>query len=160
MTGPADFIITNAKVFTSDESNLYAEAVAIQGNRILSVGNNADVLSLRGRQTRVMDGNHKTLMPGFIDSHFHLLSGCETLGAAQLQTITNKEELKAALQSHAMDNKTEAWISGIGLKYKIVSTRQELDEIISDRPVYVEAYDGHTGWANTRALKLAEILED
>ncbi|HET9905266.1 MAG TPA: amidohydrolase [Anaerolineales bacterium] len=160
MTGPADFIITNAKVFTSDETHPHAEAVAIQGNRILSVGSNQDVLSLQSKNTRVIDGNQKTLMPGFIDSHFHLLSGCETLGDAQLQTVKNKAELRSALQSHANENKTATWISGIGTKYKIVSTRQELDEIISDRPVYIEAYDGHTGWANTKALELAGILED
>lgn len=160
MTRPADFIVTNAKVFTSDELNPSAEAVAIQGNRILFVGNNEDALSRKGNHTRIIDGNDKTLMPGFIDSHFHLLSGCETLGDAQLQTIKNKAELKAALQLHAKDNKTATWISGIGIKYKVVSTRQELDEIISDRPVYIEAYDGHTGWANTRALELAGILED
>ena len=160
MTQLADIIITNAKVFTSDESNPYAEAVAVQGNRILFVGNNEDALSRRGNHTRVIDGNDKTLMPGFIDSHFHLLSGCETLGDAQLQTVKNKDELKAALQSHAKDTKTAAWVSGIGTKYKIVSTRQELDEIISDRPVYIEAYDGHTGWANTKALELAGILEN
>ena len=160
MTQPADFIITNAKVFTSDESNPHAEAVAVKGIRILSVGSDEDVLSWKGSHTRVIDGNQKTLMPGFIDSHFHLLSGCETLGDAQLQNVKNKADLKTALQTHAKENKTAKWISGIGIKYKIVSTRQELDEIISDRPVYIEAYDGHTGWANTRALELAGILED
>lgn len=160
MTGPADFIITNAKVFTSDELNPYAEAIAVQANRIVFVGSNEGALSKKGTQTRLIDGHQKTLMPGFIDSHFHLLSGCETLGDAQLQTVKNKDELKAALQSHAKENKTATWVSGIGTKYKIVSTRQELDEIISDRPVYIEAYDGHTGWANTKALELAGILEN
>ncbi len=154
----ADIIITNARVFTSDETNPFAEAVAIQGNRIVFVGSNKDVMSWKSGDTRVMDGNKKTLMPGFIDSHFHLLSGCETLGDAQLQMANNKDDLRNALQSYAKENKTAIWISGIGTKYKIVSTRQELDEIISDRPVYIEAYDGHTGWANTRALELAGIL--
>ena len=160
MIGPADIIITNAKVFTSDESNPYAEAVAVQGRRILLVGSHDKALSQKSHHTRVIDGNQKTLMPGFIDSHFHLLSGCETLGDAQLQTVNDKAELKAVLQLHAKENKTLDWVSGIGIKYKIISTRQELDEIISDRPVYIEAYDGHTGWANTRALQLAGILEE
>jgi len=156
----ADIIITNARVFTSDETNPYAEAVAIHGNRIVFVGSSEDALSWKNSHTKLIGGNNKTLMPGFIDSHFHLLSGCETLGDAQLQTVNNKDELRNALQSYAKENKTAIWISGIGVKYKIVSTRQELDEIISDRPVYIEAYDGHTGWANTKALELAGILYD
>ena len=156
----ADIIITNARVFTSDETNPYAEAVAIQGNQIVFVGSNKDALTWSHGDTRIIDGNHNTLMPGFIDSHFHLLSGCETLGDAQMQTVSNKDELRNALQSYAQENKTATWISGIGVKYKIVSTRQELDEIISDRPAYIEAYDGHTGWANTKALELAGVLYD
>jgi predicted amidohydrolase YtcJ len=158
MTRPADFIITNAKVFTSDETNPYAQAVAVKGNRIVFVGSSEEVLSWEGIHTNVIDGNNRTLMPGFIDSHFHLLSGCETLGDAQLQDVKNKDELRNALQSYAQTNKTTAWISGIGIKYKIVSSRQELDEIIIDRPVYIEAYDGHTGWANSKALEIAGIL--
>ena len=160
MSQTADIIITNAKVFTSDETNPHAEAVAVKGNRIVYVGNSEDVLSWEGIHTKVIDGNNRTLMPGFIDSHFHLLSGCETLGDAQLLDVKNKDELRNALQSHAQTNKTAAWISGIGIKYRIVSSRQELDEIISDRPIYIEAYDGHTGWTNTRALEMAEILYD
>ena len=156
----ADIIIKNARVFTSDETNPYAEAVAIQGNRIVFAGSNRDAQVLRDNNTRVIDGNQKTLMPGFIDSHFHLLSGCETLGDAQLQTASKKDELRKALQAYAQENKTATWISGIGVKYKIVSTRHELDEIVSDRPIYIEAYDGHTGWANTKALGLAGILYD
>jgi predicted amidohydrolase YtcJ len=156
----ADFIIANAKVFTSDESNPHAEAVAVKGNRIVYVGTKEGAKSFEGKSTRVVDGSGHTLMPGFIDTHFHLLSGCETLGDAQLQNVKNRDELKQVLQTYARENGTASWISGIGIKYNIVSTRQELDGIISDRPVYIEAYDGHTGWANTQALKLAGILHN
>lgn len=156
----ADFIIMNAKVFTGDVNHPSAEAVAVKGNRVIFVGTNEGAKSFEGKSTRVIDGGGRTLMPGFIDSHFHLLSGCETLGDAQLQNVRNKEELRQVLQAHAGENKTAAWISGIGVKYQIASTRQELDEIIPDRPVYIEAYDGHTGWANTKALELAGILRE
>ncbi len=154
----ADTIITHARVFTSDEANPYAEAVAIQGNRIVYVGTHEEAMHWRGASTKIIDGQGNTLMPGFIDSHFHLLAGCETLEAAQLQRVNNKEELKEILRKHADQNKASEWVLGVGIKYQIVSTRQELDEIISDRPVYIEAYDSHTGWANTRALERAGIL--
>ena len=155
----ADVVFTNAHVFTSDESNPYAEMVVVQDNRIVYVGETANAESWRGPDTRVIDAQGKTLLPGFIDSHFHLLWGCIWLGSAQLQEVKTKEDLKKVLLDFAEQNKTTAWVDGRGIKYGIVSTRQELDEIISDRPVYVGAYDGHTAWANTKALEMAGILQ-
>ena len=158
MSPHADVIFTNTKAFTSDESNPGAEAVAVKGNRIVFVGSNSQVETWRGPETRVIDGGGKTLLPGFIDSHFHLLWGCIWLGTAQLREVKTKEDLKNVLLAFAAENQTNPWVVGRGIKYGIVSTRQELDAIIADRPVYIGAYDGHTGWANTRALEMAGIL--
>jgi len=155
----ADVIFTNAHVFTSDESNPYAEAVAVKGNRIVYVGEVADTESWHGPDTRIIDAQGKTLLPGFIDSHFHLLWGCIWLGSAQLQDVKTKDDLKKVLLDFADQTKTTTWVDGRGLKYGIVSTRQELDDIISDRPVYVGAYDGHTAWVNTKALEMAGVLQ-
>jgi predicted amidohydrolase YtcJ len=158
MSPYADVIVTNANVFTSDESNLHAEMVAVNGNRIVYVGSRLGGDEWRGPDTRVIDAQGKTLLPGFIDSHFHLLWGCIWLGSAQLQEVKTKEDLKKTLLDFASENKTTAWLDGRGIKYGIISTRQELDAIIADRPVYVGAYDGHTAWANTKALEMAGIL--
>jgi len=155
----ADVIITNAHAFTADQAKPYAEAIAVAGNRILFVGNNASAGEYRGPETKDIDAQGNTLLPGFIDSHFHLLWGCIWLGSAQLQDVKTKDDLKKSLLDFASENKTSAWIDGRGLKYGIVSTRQELDEIIADRPVYVGAYDGHTAWVNTKALEMAGILK-
>ena len=159
MSSHADLIFMNTRVFTSDESNPYAEAVAVAGNRIAFVGGSSEVEAWRGPETRVIDGQGNTLLPGFIDSHFHLLWGCIWLGSAQLQEVKTKEDLKKILLDFADENKTTSWVDGRGIKYGIVSTRQELDEIIADRPVYIGAYDGHTAWANTKALEMAGILQ-
>lgn len=156
----ADVIITNAKVFTSDESNLYAEAVAVKGNRIVYVGTNQGSLGFKSQSTRVIDGQGHTLTPGFIDTHVHLLWGSIWMGNAQLQQVRTKKDLKQGLLEFAEANKTNAWVVGRGIKYGIVSTRQELDEIIADRPVYIGAFDGHTGWASTKALEMAGILNE
>ena len=155
----ADVIITNAHAFTADQAKPYAEAIAVAGNRILFVGNNASAGEYRGPETKDIDAQGNTMLPGFIDSHFHLLWGCIWLGSAQLQDVKTKDDLKKSLLDFASENKTSAWIDGRGLKYGIVSTRQELDEIIADRPVYVGAYDGHTAWVNTKALEMAGILK-
>lgn len=158
MSPYADVIITNARVFTSDESNPHADAVAVRGNRILYVGNRREADEWCGPATRVLDGQGKTLLPGFIDSHFHLLWGSIWLGNAQLQEVKNQTDLKSVLLEFASENQTTTWVLGRGIKYGIVSTRQELDTIVVDRPVYVGAYDGHTAWANTKALEMAGIL--
>jgi len=70
----ADVIIYNARIFTSDESNPSAEAVAVKGNRILYVGTNEGTESYKDKSTRLIDGQGHTLTPGFIDTHVHLLS--------------------------------------------------------------------------------------
>ena len=154
----ADIIILNARVFTGDESNPQAEAVAVRGNRIVYVGTSAGAASYKEKTTRVIDGQSHTLTPGFIDTHVHLLWGSIWMGRAQLQEVRTKEDLRKALTDFAENNKTNPWVAGRGIRYDIVSTRQELDEIISDRPIYLGAFDGHTGWANTKALEMAGIL--
>lgn len=155
----ADIVILNAKVFTSDKENPWAEAVAIKGNRIEFVGTNEDAKKYTESNTKIIDAKGQMLTAGFIDSHFHLLSGAIWAGSAQLYDVTNKNQLKEILLDYAQKNKTNEWVDGRGIKYGIVSTRQELDEIISDRPIYINAYDGHTSWANTKALEMAGILK-
>lgn len=160
MSQIADTIITNAKIFTSDESHPHAEAVAIKGNRIIYVGDSSGTEIFRGEKTRVIDGQGHTLTPGFIDTHVHLLWGSIWMGNAQLQEVKTKDDLKKVLRDFAEANKTDDWVAGRGIRYNIVATRQELDDIIADRPVYIGAFDGHTGWANTKALEMAGILRD
>jgi predicted amidohydrolase YtcJ len=155
----ADIVIINAKVFTSDKENPWAEAVAVKGNRIEFVGTNEEAKGFTKSNSTVIDAKGQTLTAGFIDSHFHLLSGSIWAGSAQLYDVTNKNELKEILLDYAQKNKTNEWVDGRGIKYGIVSSRQELDEIISDRPIYINAYDGHTSWANTKALEMAGILK-
>jgi len=102
-------------------------------------------------------------MPGFIDSHFHLLNGAKELRFAQLQNVRSLEMLREELVNYAEANSWSEWIAGIGLLYGILPdgssiTRLHLDEIIQDRPVFLVAYDGHTSWANTEALRRADLL--
>ena len=159
----SNLLIINAKVFTADNDLPNAEAVAIKGNRIVFVGKNADAESFRGPDTRVIDAQGRTVMPGFIDSHFHLLNGAKELRFAQLQDVRSLEMLREVLVNYAETNQMSEWIGGIGLIYGILPdgssiTRHHLDEIIPDRPVFLVAYDGHTSWANTEALRRADLL--
>ena len=155
---PADIVIRHARIFTGDDANPFAEAVAVRGNRIVYVGSDAGVENFCGDQTRIMDGHNHTLTAGFIDTHVHLLSGATWMGYAELSQVHTKTELKAALLEYSQNNPSREWIIGWRAHYEVISTRQELDEIIADKPVYIRSSDAHTAWANTKALELAGIL--
>ncbi len=158
MPQPADFLFTHTRALTQNPAQPHAEAVAMQGNRIVFVGSNADAQSYRGPGTRVVDGQGATLMPGFIDSHFHLLWGSIWLGNAQLYEADTPEKVAATLTQFAAEHPDQPWVMGSGARYVVMHDRHQLDAIVNDRPLYVVAYDGHTAWANTKALELAGIL--
>jgi len=159
MKTKADLIIENAKIFTSDKENPSAEAVAVKENRIVFVGTNEGAQKFKDENTRVIDGQGHTLTAGLIDSHFHLLWGAIWAGSAQLYEAKTASDVSTELRKFAKENKTAKWVDGRGIKYGIISTRQQLDEIIADRPIYINAYDGHTSWVNTKALEMAGILQ-
>ena len=99
----ADSILL-ARVFTTDTGQPQAEAVAVKGRRILFVGKQADADRWKGPETRFIDGRGHTLLPGFIDSHFHLLHGSEELGNIQLYDVQNMDGLSQAIRSYAAEN--------------------------------------------------------
>lgn len=159
----ADLIITNAHALTMDRARPTAEAVAIQGNRIVFVGCAADALAWRRPHTRVIDAAGSTLLPGLIDSHFHLLWGSLKLDNIQCEGLTTYAELAAAVHAYAAANPERPWLLGNGLIYEIgperrLLTRHHLDVIVADRPLALMAFDYHTMFANTRALELAGLL--
>jgi predicted amidohydrolase YtcJ len=159
MSPSADFILTNARVFTSDENQSVRRGSRCQGkpDRIMS---GAILRSKRGagRGRGSSMGRAKHCYRGSsirISIFYGGVSGSET---PNLQEVRTQDDLKHVLLEFAAENKTTTWVLGRGIKYGIVSTRQELDAMIADRPVYVGAYDGHTAWANTKALEMAGIL--
>jgi len=159
LTSKADIVIKNSHIFTSDESNPLAQAVAIKGNRIVYVGDDVGVEEFTSSGTRVIDGQNHTLTAGFIDTHVHLLSGAKWMGYAELSQAQTKEAARQILLMFAEQNPIETWIIGWRIQYDVVSTRHDLDAIIADHPVYIRAADAHTAWANTKALELAGILQ-
>lgn len=163
-TKQADLIITNAAVYTADVDNPTAEAVAIQGNKIVFVGSAAEAINWQQPQTRVIDGRGCTLMPGFIDSHFHLMWGSLGLADMQLEGVRSLEELQAAVTTYKTQNPHLQWLVGRGMRYVVPTadiplTRHHLDAIEAEMPFIISAYDYHTIWANTAALRLANLLQ-
>ena len=157
----ADLIVTNARVLTMDAGRPHAEAVALRGNRILAVGSTADVMALCRPATRVVDAAGASVLPGFVESHLHIFPGGASLTRLQLDGVHGAERLAAVARAWAAGHPDDRLIYGIMASYQILGdppTRQRLDQILPDRPFAVHAFDGHTVWANTRALELAGLL--
>ncbi|MDQ3248527.1 MAG: amidohydrolase family protein, partial [Chloroflexota bacterium] len=128
----ADLIITNANVITLDRARPGAETVAVQGDRIVFVGGSDEAVAWHGAQTRVIDGAGCTLLPGLIDSHFHLLWGSLKLDHIQCEGITDYASLTNAVQTFAAAHPERKYLLGYGLGYTILPdgaplTRHHLD---------------------------------
>src|SRR5262245_10022816 len=163
MTHPADLLILNARAITLDPAQPQAEALAVSGDRIAFVGSAADAVGLRGPRTRVIDAAGRTLIPGIIDSHYHLLWGALKLDDIRFEGVGSYAEMTTVVHAYAAAHPDKPWLVGYGLGYDMLPghaalTRQHLDAIIADRPLIVVAFDLHTAWANTRALQLANLL--
>ncbi|MBC7476539.1 MAG: amidohydrolase [Pseudorhodobacter sp.] len=157
----ADMIITGAKVLTMDEARPRAEAVAVTAGRVVAVGTDAEVLALRGPDTQVIEAGGRTLMPGFFESHLHLVMGSNEMDQLQLGGVTGFDALKAAFQDYAAANPDLALVLAQGAGYDILDhgvTRADLDRVLADRPMAMMAPDHHTVWANTAALHAAGLL--
>lgn len=157
MPNIAHTIFTNAKIFTANPLQPAAQAVAVRGNRIVCVGNNADALAWRGDNTRAIDAQNNTLLPGINDAHFHLLHGSLHLDAMSFDGVRDYDALAAVIKKFASENPEREWLNGFQLMYHAVRstplTRQHLDAVQANRPIVIIAYDGHTAWANTNALQ-------
>ncbi|MBI1878019.1 MAG: amidohydrolase [Chloroflexi bacterium] len=163
MSQRADILITNAKAITMDRARPRAEAVAVRRNRIVFVGSGDDAANGCGPHTRVIDAGGRTLLPGLIDSHFHLLWGSLKLDNIQCEEITTYAELVETVHGYAQVHPDRSWLIGNGLIYTILPdrhllTRHHLDAIMADRPLAIMAFDYHTMFANTRALELTGLL--
>ncbi|MDH6265899.1 putative amidohydrolase YtcJ [Rhizobium sp. SG_E_25_P2] len=159
----ASIIFINAHVLTMDDETPRAGALAIEENRILAVGDRDLVMSHAGPDTRIVDANGASLLPGFVESHLHLFSGAYGQTLLQLANIMGFEAMKAAVEAFSAARPHEGLLFAQGADYEILGKgtrldRHALDAMCPDRPLAVMAYDFHTLFANTAALKAAGLL--
>jgi predicted amidohydrolase YtcJ len=158
---PVDLIVLNGSVFTADGSGAIAEAVAIRGNQILRVGSNREIKRLRRRSTLVIDAHGGSVLPGFNDAHVRLLRGGVSLDQLDLHGASSVAEIERRLVTFADAYPDRRWIQGRGWPQSAFASglpsRQTLDSLISDRPVYLVGEDGRTLWVNSKTLELAGI---
>ena len=161
-TAAADLILHNGRIWTADPARGWADALAITGSRITAVGGEREVAAWRRPATRLIDLKGRLAVPGFNDAHIHFLSGSLGLFEVDLTGACTLDQMQQRVRDYAGKNPGDGWITGSGWEYFCfpghrLPHKQDLDAILADRPVFLRAYDGHTGWANSKALRIAEI---
>lgn len=160
---PVDLVLRNGRIWTGARPNQFADAVAIKDGRVAAVGNYSAQWS--GPNTEVIDLAGRFAMPGINDAHIHFLMGSLGLTQVDLTGICTLEAMQQRVAEFARAHPNEAWITGRGWEYYCfpgarLPRKEDLDTVVADRPVYLKAYDGHTGWANSKALRMAEVFKD
>jgi hypothetical protein len=156
-----DLILTDARILTMDAARPRAEAVAFAGGRVVAVGERRAVEALAGPGTQVIGCGGRTVLPGFVESHLHLVLGGAELTHLHLGGVKGAAALAAAFRDHAARHPAAPLLMAQAADYAILDrpvTRHDLDAVIADRPLAMAAADHHTVWANTAALEAAGLL--
>jgi predicted amidohydrolase YtcJ len=162
--GPAQLVVRNARIWTADRERPWADTLAVSDGRFTFVGPAAEAGAQTGPETRVIDAGGRLLVPGFNDAHVHLVSGALSLELVDLIEDQTVEAVQARIKAFAARSPDAPWVRGRGWLYGSfpggLPTKAQLDAVVPDRPAYMECYDGHSGWANSKALALAGITKD
>jgi predicted amidohydrolase YtcJ len=156
-------VLINGKVFTSDARGSIAEAVAVDGERIVAVGTSRDIES-RFEGARTVDLKGRLVTPGFNDAHIHFLGGGLSLLRVNLLGAKSLAEAKARVAARVSEAKPGVWITGRGWDHTLWGgewpTKKDLDEVAPANPVILQRVDGHTSWANTLALRKGGVTRE
>src|SRR2546421_7968058 len=158
----ADTIILNARIYTVNPQQPAAEALAISGEKILAVGTKNEIEKYRGASTRIIDAQGHLVLPGFVDCHIHFMDGSMGLTRVDLNDAKTVAEIQKRVKEYAESHLQEPWITGMGWTYptfgpSALPDKKILDDVVPTRPVYLVAFDGHSSWANSKALQMAGI---
>jgi len=169
---PADLVVRHANIHTMDEKNPRATALAVKGDKILWIGDDKDAEQYVADKTRVVDAGGRLLLPGFIDSHFHVSLGNDP-NVARI-TGNSLKEIQEQVKAYSDKRPELKWIEMDGWNYSAfpdgtLPTAKDLYGLTAGRPAFLVAYDYHTIWMNkeglnafgiTKATKSVKFAED
>ena len=162
---PVTLAIVNARVWTGNPAQPWATAVAVSGDKILGVGTSAEISKLvrSSPEARLIDANGGMITPGFIDSHVHFVIGGLRLSSVQLRDARTPAEFIARIKAYAATVPAGAWITGGDWDHQNwggeLPTRDWIDSVTPNNPVWVSRLDGHMALANGAALAAAGVTE-
>jgi predicted amidohydrolase YtcJ len=162
VTPSADIVILHARVYTENPRQPWAEAVAVSAEKIVAVGTDQEIAAYRGARTQTIDAGGRVVLPGFTDSHIHFLEGSLSLDWPDLNGAGSIAKIEKLLRNYAASHPGKNWVFGQGWSYDAFGAaalpdKAILDRIFPNRPVYLESFDSHSAWVNSKALALAAI---
>jgi predicted amidohydrolase YtcJ len=157
-----DLVVINANVRTMAAAKPSATSIVVVENRIVAVGSDADIKSMIGPQTRVIDARGKLVLPGFNDAHVHFLETGAQLSSVDLRDAKSPEEFVRRIKEFAAKQPKGRWILGGQWDHEnwtpnALPTAAMIDAVTPDNPVFVNRLDGHMALANSLAIKLAGV---
>lgn len=160
-----DLIIINANIRTLDNAHPRAEALAVMNNRIITLGTSADIKRLANAKTKIIDAQNRIVLPGFNDAHTHFLSGGFQLASVDLRDAATPQEFARRIGEFAKKTPKGRWITGGDWDHERwarapLPTKELIDSVTPDTPVFVNRLDGHMSLANSAALKLAGVTKE
>ncbi|HMA61386.1 MAG TPA: amidohydrolase [bacterium] len=157
----ATLAIINARIWTGDSSNPWAEAISIQNDTITAVGDNSTIENFISEKTKVIDAQGQFVCPGFTDSHVHFLEGGMRLASVNLRNAQTPEEFTKKIKNYADTLKPGTWILGGDWDHTNwggkLPEKSWIDSVTPENPVWVSRLDGHMALANSKTLDLAGI---
>ena len=158
----AQTVFVNGNIYTMNERQPRAEAIAVKGDRIVFVGSNADAKKYQSAETKMVDLAGKTVVPGLTDSHCHIFGIGEREMNLNLEGTNALEDFLARVKERVAKTEHGKWVTGRGWietfwKPPQFPTRADLDKIAPDNPVFLTRADGHAAIANSAALRIAKI---
>lgn len=160
----ADLIVVNGDIYTVDSASPRVEAFAVENGRFTAVGTNTQIRAMADGDTRVIDAKGNTVTPGFIDGHSHVGGNSRVVAGVDIAYIADKNEwLRLIEQADARMPKGE-WMTGGAWDHTLSDaeypSKEMLDEVVPDRPIFLNHIDGHYAWVNSLALELAGVTAD
>src|SRR6185503_17460997 len=159
---PADVVFKNGNIYTVNQRQPHADAVAVKGDRIVFVGSNSAASKFIGQSTRVVDLHGATVVPGLTDAHHHLSGVGFREMTLNLEGVNSLGEFLAKVKARVDEKQPGEWVTGRGWietfwKPPVFPTRWDLDKIAPNNPVFLDRADGHGAIANSQALKIAGV---
>jgi predicted amidohydrolase YtcJ len=158
---PVTLAVVNARIWTGNPQRPWAEAIAVRGDRIAAVGSSAEIQKMTGASARVVDAHGQMLVPGFNDSHVHIISAGRGLSSVKLRDASTPAEFIARIKAYAKTIPKGAWITDGDWDHTLwggeLPTRRWIDSVTPDNPVWVARLDGHMSLANSLALAAAHV---
>ena len=161
----ADLAFTHGAIYTVDGERSWAEAIAIDDGRISYVGTDAGAKDYIGPNTKVIDLKGRMVLPGMQDVHIHPISGGMEANACDLNALNSVDQYVAKIKECADAHPDDPWIKGGGWSMAsfgpgAIASKKLIDAVVPDRPVIVASRDGHSSWANSKAIEIAGITND